>query len=48
MAMGASATVRTLVSVCYEDSGGAITVVPAPGAMALLGLAGVASRRRRR
>ncbi|MFM7260378.1 MAG: PEP-CTERM sorting domain-containing protein [bacterium] len=48
MQMGATAVDRTLVRVCYEDSGAGITVVPAPGAMALLGLAGVASRRRRR
>jgi len=47
MQMGATATVRTLVSVSYEDSGGSI-VVPAPGALALLGVAGLAGARRRR
>ncbi len=47
MQMGATQTVRTLVSVHFEDTGGAITVVPAPGAIALLGLAGIAGRRRR-
>lgn len=48
MQMGATAAVRTLVSVSYEDTGGSITV-PAPGALALVGAAGaIAGRRRRR
>jgi len=48
MQMGATAPVRTLVSVSFEDSGGSIAVVPAPGAMALVGVAGLVARRRRR
>jgi MYXO-CTERM domain-containing protein len=47
MQVGANSQDRTLVSISWEDSGGSI-VVPAPGAMALLGLAGLAGRRRRR
>ena len=50
MAIGASMGSRTLVSIDYENvAGTAITVgtVPAPGAIALLGLAGLAARRRR-
>ena len=38
---------RTITNLFYEDSGASITVVPAPGAIALLGLAGFAGRRRR-
>lgn len=45
--IGASITTRTLAYVSYEDSGAGITVVPAPGAAALLGLAGLVGRRRR-
>jgi len=49
MSVGATATTRTLLTIAYEDSGGSIEVgaVPAPGAIALLGVAGLASRRRR-
>ena len=47
MTIGATMGVRTLDWLYYEDSGAAITVVPAPGAFALLGLAGLAGRRRR-
>ena len=48
MTVGATMGVRTLTSVSFEDTAGAsITVIPAPGAIALLGLAGFASRRRR-
>jgi len=37
---------RMITNIYYEDSGGSITI-PAPGAIALLGLAGLAGRRRR-
>ncbi|MSR05065.1 MAG: PEP-CTERM sorting domain-containing protein [Phycisphaerales bacterium] len=50
MTIGANMGVRTLTSVSYESIAGVgITVVsvPAPGALALLGLAGFAGRRRR-
>jgi hypothetical protein len=48
MTIGANMGVRTLTSVSYESvAETSITVVPAPGALALLGLAGIASRRRR-
>lgn len=47
MEVGATAATRTLLSVSYEDSGGSITV-PAPGALALLGAAGLLGGRRRR
>jgi len=40
---------RKIVEYAYDDSGAAITAgtIPAPGAIALLGLAGLAGRRRR-
>ena len=53
MDVGAAITTRTLVEVAYDDvAGTAINVgdngtVPAPGAIALIGLAGLAGRRRR-
>ena len=48
MSVGATMGVRTLVSIDFESTAGAgISVVPAPGAFALLGLAGFAARRRR-
>lgn len=50
MRMGASITERWMMGFAYESTAGAaITtgVIPAPGAVALLGLAGVAGRRRR-
>jgi MYXO-CTERM domain-containing protein len=50
MQVGATATTRTLLSVAYESTAGAsiaVGAVPAPGAIALLGLAGLAGRRRR-
>ncbi len=47
--IGATMGVRTLVSVEFETTAGASVTVaaPAPGAIALLGLAGLAGRRRR-
>ena len=46
--IGATMGVRTLDYVSFESTAGAgITVAPAPGALALLGLAGLATRRRR-
>ena len=48
MTMGATMGVRTLTQVSYESTAATgITVAPAPGALALLGLAGLATRRRR-
>ncbi len=48
MTMGSSMGDRTLDFVCYESTGNAgITVIPAPGAIALLGLVGLTRRRRR-
>ena len=48
MSVGATMGVRTLVSIDFESTASAgISVVPAPGAFALLGLAGFAARRRR-
>ena len=47
--LGASEAVRTFVDYAYDDAGGGVYagVVPAPGALALIGLAGFAARRRR-
>ena len=46
--VGATMGVRTLNYVSFETTAGAsVTVAPAPGALALLGLAGLATRRRR-
>ena len=48
MTVGANIGARTLNSVSYESVAGVgITVVPAPGALVLLGLAGIATRRQR-
>ena len=48
MTVGATMGVRTLNSVTFETTAEAsVTVAPAPGALALLGLAGLATRRRR-
>ncbi|MBX3372896.1 MAG: PEP-CTERM sorting domain-containing protein [Phycisphaeraceae bacterium] len=51
VAFGASITNRTLVEYAYESEAGVAILagaVPAPGALALLGLAGLAGTRRRR
>ena len=48
MTVGATMGVRTLTSVTFETTAATgVTVAPAPGALALLGLAGLATRRRR-
>ena len=49
MQVGASVTSRTLLFLQYGDAGESVTVgaIPAPGALALLGVAGLAGRRRR-
>ena len=48
MDVGATALIRTVAFVSFESVAGAtISVVPAPGAIALLGLAGLVGRRRR-
>ena len=47
MQVGATATARTLLFIEYGNAGESVTVVPAPGALALLGVAGLAGRRRR-
>jgi MYXO-CTERM domain-containing protein len=50
MAIGANMGTRTLVSLSYETVAGTgieVGAIPAPGAIALLGLAGLAGRRRR-
>ena len=48
MTVGATMGVPTLDYVSFETTAGAsVTVAPAPGALALLGLAGLATRRRR-
>ncbi len=48
---GATAGDRTIIGYAYEDTGASIAAgagIPAPGALALLGLAGLAGARRRR
>jgi hypothetical protein len=47
MTVGATMGVRTLTTVHYEDTAATSITIPAPGALAVLGLAGFASRRRR-
>jgi hypothetical protein len=49
MDVGAAITTRTLAFVAFESvAATSITVLPAPGALALLGVAGLAGTRRRR
>lgn len=51
MQVGATGDIRTLQTLVYENSGASITIpgaVPAPGAIALLSMAGLARSRRRR
>ena len=48
MTVGAAITTRTITDIFYENvAATSITVLPTPGAIALLGLAGLAGRRRR-
>ncbi len=48
MDVGATASIRTVAFVAWDNTAGqTIFVTPAPGAIALLGLAGLAGRRRR-
>ena len=47
LSIGANAGTRSIVQYAWESTAGASIVIPAPGAMALLGLAGFAKRRRR-
>ena len=47
LSIGANAGTRSIVRYAWESTAGASIVIPAPGAMALLGLAGFAKRRRR-
>ena len=46
--IGAALTNRTIIEYGYESVAGASILVPAPGAVALLGVAGLAGTRRRR
>ncbi len=48
MVVGATALIRTISFIQWNEEGFGIVVVPAPGAIALMGLAGLVSRRRRR
>ncbi len=48
LSIGSTLATRSIIEYAYEDVGGASIFVPAPGAMALLGLAGLAGARRRR
>lgn len=47
LAFGANAGTRSIVQYAWEDVANTSITIPAPGAMALLGLAGFAKRRRR-
>jgi len=46
--VGATAAARTLLFIEYGNAGEAVTVVPAPGALALIGAEGLVGGRRRR
>ena len=46
--IGAALTTRTIIEYGYESVAGASILVPAPGAVALLGVAGLVGTRRRR
>ncbi|MFM9098603.1 MAG: hypothetical protein ACKOQW_09960 [Phycisphaerales bacterium] len=48
LSIGATFATRTIIEYAYENVGGASILVPAPGAVALLGVAGLAVTRRRR
>lgn len=48
LSIGAALTTRSIIEYGYEDVAGASILVPAPGAIALLGVAGMAANRRRR
>lgn len=51
MQVGMTSDVRTLLTLVYDDSGAPVTIpapVPAPGAIGLLAMSGVARSRRRR
>ena len=47
LSIGANAGTRSIVQYAWEDVANTSIIIPAPGAMALLGLAGFAKRRRR-
>jgi hypothetical protein len=46
--VGATPATRSLLFVTYGNEGEAVTVIPAPGALALVGAAGILGSRRRR